>query len=214
MEKYSDAVKSGSRLDASLRRPCAGGLRSSKSFDPTAWYVGVVRRRNELVCRRILNNLSQVPYKVEAFVAAQQEVKFYANRTRRLIEHIIIPGRIFIRVDESYRQDVLKQCLFLSKYMMDPSAELTESGCREFARVPDREIQHLRDILELADGIVEYSESMPKTGDRVQVLSGRFHGLTGTVSENADGRKYAVVVLDKLGSFKFRLPLQDIGKIK
>ena len=197
-----------------VHRSRAGGVKGRKPFDPTAWYIAVVKGHNELICRRMLNDLSRVPYKVEAFVASQQEHKYYSNRTRRIVEHIIIPGRVFIRVEPEYRQDVLKNCLLLSRYMMDPSSSLTESGHRAFARVPDWEIQRLHEILQLADSIVEYSETPPKSGDRIQVLSGRFHSLKGTVFKDAEGHKYATVILDQLGCFKFRLPLTDIGKIK
>ena len=117
-------------------------------FDPTAWYVAETKRNQELTCLRILNALSghEVDYPVEAYVASQQEVKRYANRTRRVREHIIIRGKIFIRVDEQHRQDLLKRCLFLTRFMKDPSLAPTAGGFTAFARVPDREIQTLRDI--------------------------------------------------------------------
>ena len=194
-------------------RPCAGGVQKSPKeppFDPSAWYIAQVKRHNELVCRKILNDTERFPYKVEAYVAAQQELVFRANRTRHVKERVVIPGKIFIRVDPQNRQDVLKQCLLLSRYVKDPSASPTASGYTPFARVPDWEIQRLRDIFVLADGPVEYTDTLPRIHDKVQVLTGPLHGFKGTIEE-ISGRKYATVLLDTLGTFRFRLPISTIG---
>lgn len=190
-----------------------GKAEKMKAFDPTAWYVAETKRNTEMICLKIINGLKDVDYPVEAYVASQQELKFYANRTRRIKENIIIHGKIFIRVDEKNRPDVLKRCLFLTKYVKDPAASPTEGGFTNFARVPDWELQKLREICILADGPIEYTEHQPMYGDKIQVLSGQFRGLKGEVKEY-DGRKHIMVILDKLGSFRFRLPLETIGKLK
>ena len=160
----------------------------------------------------MLNDPRRFPYKVEAYVAAQQELVLRANRTRHVKERIVIAGKIFIRVDQSHRQDVLKQCLLLSRYVMDPSASPTANGHTAFARVPDWEIQRLRDIFDLADGPVEYADTLPRPHDKVQILTGPLHGLRGTIT-TISGRKFATVLLDTLGTFSFRLPISDIAKL-
>lgn len=196
-------------------RPCAGGIPESpveRPFDPSAWYIAQVKRRNELVCRKVLNDPDRFPYEVEAYVAAQQELVLRANRTRHFKERVVIPGKIFIRVEPHNRQDVLKQCLLLSRYVMDPSASPTANGHTAFARVPDWEIQRLRDIFTLADGPVEYTDTLPQPRDKVQVLTGPLHGLRGTVT-TISGRRFATVLLDTLGTFSFRLPISDIAKL-
>jgi transcription antitermination factor NusG len=164
------------------------------------------------VCRKILNDADRFPYKVEAYVAAQQELVLRANRTRHVKERVVIPGKIFIRVDSSNRQDVLKQCLLLSRYVMDPSASPTANGHTAFARVPDWEIQRLRDIFTLADGPVEYTDALPQPYDKVQILSGPLHGLRGTIA-TISGHKFATVLLDTLGTFRFRLHISDLAKL-
>jgi transcription antitermination factor NusG len=185
---------------------------AERPFDPSAWYIAQVKRHNELVCRKMLNDPGRFPYKVEAYVAAQQELVLRANRTRHVKEQIVIAGKIFIRVDQSHRQDVLKQCLLLSRYVMDPSASPTTSGHTAFARVPDWEIQRLRDIFDLADSPVEYTDALPLLHDNIQVLAGPLHGLKGTIEE-ISGRKYVTVLLDTLGTFRFRLPVSDLAKL-
>ena len=213
----TDSVEAQSNSETcdNMLRPCAGGMLESlqnESFDSSGWYIAQVKRHNELVCRKILNSPDRFPYKVEAYVAAQQEMVFRANRTRHVKERVVIAGKIFIRVDPSHRQDVLKQCLLLSRYVKDPSASPTVNGFTPFARVPDWEIQRLRDIFTLADGPVEYTDALPPPNDKIQVLTGPLQGLRGTVS-TVSGRKFATVLIDTLGTFSFRLPIEDIAKL-
>ena len=213
----TDSVEAQSNSETcdNMLRPCAGGMLESlqnESFDSSGWYIAQVKRHNELVCRKILNSPDRFPYKVEAYVAAQQEMVFRANRTRHVKERVVIAGKIFIRVDPSHRQDVLKQCLLLSRYVKDPSASPTVNGFTPFARVPDWEIQRLRDIFTLADGPVEYTDALPRPNDKIQVLTGPLQGLRGTVS-TVSGRKFATVLIDTLGTFSFRLPIEDIAKL-
>lgn len=213
----TDSVEAQSNSETcdNMLRPCAGGMPENlqnESFDSSAWYIAQVKRHNEFVCRKILNSPDRFPYKVEAYVAAQQEMVLRANRTRHVKERVVIAGKIFIRVDQSHRQDVLKQCLLLSRYVKDPSASPTANGHTAFARVPDWEIQRLRYIFTLADGPVEYADTLPRPHDKIQVLSGPLHGLRGTV-QDVSGRKYATVLLDSLGVFSFKLPISDIAKL-
>lgn len=211
----SEFSQNESKTCNKLLRPCAGGMSETSAerpFDSSAWYIAQVKQRNELVCRKVLNDPDRFPYKVEAYVAAQQKLVIRANRTRHVKEHVVIPGKIFIRVEPHNRQDVLKQCLLLSRYVKDPSASPTANGHTAFARVPDWEIQRLRDIFTLADGPVEYSDTLPQLHDKVQVLTGPLHGLRGTVT-TISGRKFATVLLETLGSFSFRLPISDIAKL-
>ena len=211
----SEFSQNGSKTCNSVLRPCAGGMPESpkeRPVDPSAWYIAMVKRHNELVCRKILSDAERFPYKVEAYVAAQQELVIRANRTRHIKERVVIPGKIFIRVDPHNRQDVLKQCLLLSRYVKDPSASPTANGYTAFARVPDWEIQRLRDFFTFADGPVEYTDTLPRPHDKIQVLSGPLHGLRGTIT-TISGRKFATVLLDTLGTFSFRLPIEVIAKL-
>ena len=172
-----------------------------KTFDPTAWYVADVKKRfTELKVRDFLNNAkgfvndsTLTEYHVEAYVATQ---------TRKGVEKVVISGKVFIRVDELNRVDVLRKCQ------------------HSFARVPNKQIEVLKAILEYADGTVEYSETLhPQVNDTVKVSDGilseseLLKNLKGTI-EQVNGNKYATVVLDQIGCFKFRLPVSSINKFR
>ena len=185
-----------------------------KVFDPTAWYIVQTKRYKEVSSRDFLNSpkgfvndSTNEPYTVEAYAAVQEDE---GNR-------LVIHGKIFVRVAETNRVDVLKKCPYLKGYVKDLALAHTEFDFSDFARVPDREIKALREILEIADGVVEYSDQPLKINDTVKISKGilsraeELKGLEGTI-DMVNGRKRATVVLDKLGVFKFNLPVSLIQK--
>ena len=191
-----------------------GKPKVQKVFDPTAWYIVQTKRYKEVSSRDFLNSpkgfvndSTNEPYSVEAYAAIQEDE---GNR-------LVIHGKIFIRVEEINRIDVLRKCQDLKGYVKDLALAHTENGFTDFARVPDREIKALREILEIADGAVEYSEEPFKVNDAVKISKGilsrseELKGMEGTI-EMVNGRKKATIILDKLGVFKFTLPLSQLRK--
>jgi len=207
-----NSEKKNVNMCASERTCCAGGVPKQQQIasEKTTWYVAIVRKHNQLIARDMLNRLaSSLDYPLEGYVASQREVHTYANRHHRVVEQIVIPGKMFIRVPEKHRLDVLRMCSLISYYQMDPASRNSQGG-RDFAKVPEREMSVLRTILEKAEGPVVYSEEVPRKGDTIRVLTGQFHGLYGKVYDDRD-KTHVVVVLDFLGSFTFRMPISGIA---
>ena len=186
-----------------------------KVFDPTAWYVVQTKRYKEVSSRDFLNSpkgfvndSTNEPYTVEAYAAIQED------EDNRLVIH----GKIFIRVDIVHRVDVLKKCPYLKGYVKDLALSRTENDFTDFARIPDREMKALRAILEIADGDVEYSEEPFSVNDTVMFKKGilskseALKDMKGKV-EMVNGKKRATIILDKLGVFKFTLPVSQLRKI-
>ena len=189
--------------------------KAQKVFDPTAWYVVQTKRYKEVISRDFLNSpkgfvndSTNEPYTVEAYAAIQEDE---GNR-------LVIHGKLFIRVEVANRIDVLKKCTYLKGYAKDRALSHTENDFTDFARVPDREIKALRAILEIADGDVEYSEEPFSVNDTVKFKKGilskseALKDMQGTI-EMVNGKKHATVILDKLGVFKFTLPMSQLRKI-
>ena len=227
-------------------RPCAGGLERSegvsrrlrsvkdarvkvvvptekplRTFDPTAWYIAEVKRHSELTCRNILNKPENFDYQVESYVATQAVLGRRPETSESGIvykEKVVIHGKIFIRVAEEHRIDVLQKCLLLTRYVKDPSLELTPHHFTAFARVPDKQILRLRELLKMADGPVVYDEIVPQAHDNIQIIGGQlakgklFRDVKGEITQT-DGRKYATVILDGIGCIKFKLRVKDIAKL-
>ena len=186
-----------------------------KVFDPTAWYVVQTKRYKEVSScdflsssKGFVNDSTKEPYNVEAYAAVQEDE---GNR-------LVIHGKIFIRVEEINRIDVLRKCPYLKGYAKDLALSRTENDFTDFARVPDREIKALRAILEIADGNVEYSDEPFSVNDTVKFKKGilskseALKDMEGTI-EMVNGKKRATIILDKLGIFKFTLPVSQLRKM-
>ena len=195
-----------------------------KVFDPTAWYVYGVKRNKEIEARSFFNDSQDIPFEIEAYAAVQQKkVRTYkkgqqSSGPKKLVEKVVIHGKVFIRVDESHRVATLKLCSLLTHCVVDPTLSRTKEGYRDFARVPDAQMNALKAVLELADGDVEYSEEVPPQVNETVVLNDGFFsesealkGLQGTV-EMVNGKKRATVILDKIGCFKFTLSVGDLKR--
>jgi hypothetical protein len=113
---------------------------------------------------------------------------------------------------------VLKKCSYLKGYVKDLALSCTEYDFTDFARVPDREIKALGAILEIADGDVEYSEEPFSVNDTVMFKKGilskseALKDMKGSI-EMVNGKKRATIILDKLGVFKFNIPVSQLRKM-
>ena len=195
-----------------------------KVFDPTAWYVYGVKRNKEIETCAFFNDSNDIPFEIEAYAAVQQKkVRTYkkgqqSSGSKKLVEKVVIHGKVFIRVDESHRVETLKRCSLLTHCVVDPTLSRTKEGYRDFARVPDAQMSALKAVLKLADGDVEFSEEVPPQVHETVVLNDGFFsesealkGLQGTV-EMVNGKKRATVILDKIGCFKFTLSVGDLKR--
>jgi hypothetical protein len=195
-----------------------------KVFDPTAWYVYGVKRNKEIDACSFLKDPKNIPFEVEAYAAVQQKkVRTYkkgqkSSGSKKLVEKVVIHGKIFIKVDESHRVDTLKLCPLLTHCMVDPTLSRTKEGFRDFARVPDAQMRALKAVLQLADGDVEFSEEVPPQVHETVTLNDGFlsesealKDLQGTV-EMVNGKKRATVILNNIGCFKFTLSIDDLKR--
>ena len=61
-------------------RPCTGGLRpdEKETTDDSSWYVVIVRQRNELVSRRILDGMKNLDFQFSTI--QKKELNIYGSR--------------------------------------------------------------------------------------------------------------------------------------
>ena len=86
-------------------------------------------------------------------------------------ERVVIHGKIFVRVAEAHRVAVMQQCPYIEKCLTNPKSILDKDTKRtSYARVPDWQIQQVRQILDVADGIVEFTEEVPEIHENVSVV--------------------------------------------
>lgn len=198
-------------------------VKTKAPFDPTAWYLYTVKRNKELATRNFLTR-ENTGFDVEAYVAAQVNIRRRPTdkdgKSRQ--ERVVIHGKIFVRVDPAHRVDVMKKCPFITNCVTERLSALSPKDQKvpvTFVRVPDLQILRVRTVLDMADGLVEYTEHAPQAQDKIQVIGGQlikgalFKDVQGEVL-TTNGRKEAIVILDGVGCLKFRLPIEDIARLR
>jgi transcription antitermination factor NusG len=185
----------------SLRQPLAGGVPERK------WFVALVRSNYEEICRK---KLQENGY--EAYVACQKELHVYPNRHRREITHIIIPGLVFIRINEQERIQILKNFPVIKCFLTDKAGQANSFGKHPFAVVPDNQMERLQFMLFHADSPVNFTTETLHLGDHIRVVRGQLAGLEGRVTHHGNA-SYLVVALDLLGSAIVQIAPENLEKI-
>ena len=188
-------------VGANMRQSNAGGVPERK------WFIALVKQNTEAYCCK---QVQQFGY--EAYVASQQETRVYANRHRRIVSRVVIPGILFIRATEEERIRILKTCSFIPAFMTNKASKPNEFGRRPMAVVPDFQIETLKFMLYHADAPVCFTSNLIQLGDRVRVIRGPLAGFEGFVIRD-DKKTEFVVNIDFLGTAKTSVAVEDIEKI-
>ena len=167
------------------------------------WYVAIVNRNSEKLIRE---KLLQKGY--EAYVASQMEDHVWKNGRKKKIEHVLIPAKIFIRLTEQERLEVV-HLPYISYFLTDKAMATNAFGVHPLAVIPDREMQMLRFMLCNADSPVDFVSTQFRAGDRIRIVRGALKGFEGEVAR-ITGETYVFIRLSVLGSALTRVSPQDI----
>ena len=167
------------------------------------WFVAVVGRNTERACRERLQKLGY-----ECYVASQEEVHVWANGRKKKVEHVLITARIFIRLTESERLQVV-HLPFINYFMTNRAASTNSYGAYPLAHVPDSQMQMLRFMLSHADTPVGFV-SQVRLGDHIRIVRGPLKGFEGRITREASGDAYAVATLDGLGCALMKVLPSDV----
>lgn len=171
------------------------------------WYVAAVRRNREEICRKQLHESG-----IEAYVACQKETHVYRNRHQREITRIVIPGIVFIHVNENQRLQVLKDNPHIQFFLTNKAAQSNSYGRHPFAVIPDAQMDTLRFMLYHAEAPVSFTAEPLHLGDHIRIIRGQLAGLEGAVTRDANST-HIVVTIDLLGSAMVTISPDDIEKI-
>lgn len=167
------------------------------------WYVAVVNRNSEKLIREKL-----LLKGFEAYVASQMEDHVWKNGRKKKIEHVLIPAKIFIRLTEQERLEVV-HLPYISYFLTDKAMATNAFGVHPLAVIPDREMQMLRFMLCNADSPVDFVSTQFRAGDRIRIVRGALKGFEGEVAR-ITGETYVFIRLSVLGSALTRVSPQDI----
>lgn len=148
------------------------------------WVAILVQMNTEKKVGEKLSALGIVNY-----VPVQTEMHQWSDR-RKKIERVVIPMVVFVMVD-SNSEKLLRTYSYVRKILSYP-------GRRDSAKIPERQIELLRFMLENADAPVSVMNSI-QVGDEVRVASGPLRGLVGVVSETDEKNLIVGVQIDALG---------------
>ena len=163
------------------------------------WYVAVVNRNSEKLIREKL-----LLKGFEAYVASQMEDHVWKNGRKKKIEHVLIPAKIFIRLTEQERLEVV-HLPYISYFLTDKAMATNAFGVHPLAVIPDREMQMLCN----ADSPVDFVSTQFRAGDRIRIVRGALKGFEGEVAR-ITGETYVFIRLSVLGSALTRVSPQDI----
>lgn len=141
------------------------------------WYIAECKPTRE---RTIRSSLEEAGYTV--YVASQTETKVYASRNRRVVERIMIPGKIFIRTRETELWNILLANPGIYRFMINKASSEREKGKRVYASVPDEEMQQLQYMLNNAPKPVMFGTDDLVLGQKIEILRGPLKGLKGELA--------------------------------
>ncbi len=172
--------------------------------DQEYWYIAECKPTKERVVRTMLE---KAHYQV--YVASRTEEKVYANRTRHVKETVLIPGKVFVRTQQSQLMPILLGYSTIHRFMINRA-----STTRSFAHVPDHEMKQLQYMLGCSENPVQITTADLKVDQPVKVMRGPLEGLEGWYYK--EGHTSYVVIKVSMGSNNFvytEVPLEDIQPI-
>lgn len=183
------------------RKPDTGGVPATEH---PRWYIAEVKYNYERVCRE----KAQI-FGLEAYVASTKETHHYDGGKKRDVEHILIPCRVFIRMNDSQRVPFMKTCPYVYKFMTDKAGTADAYGHKPYAIVPDDQMQTLQFMLYNASNPVSFVEHPLHPGDRVRIVRGPLKDLEGAFVRDTSGTHIAVAI-DNLGYAVTSIAIDDV----
>ena len=165
------------------------------------WYVAECKPTREKTIRTLLQNAGY-----EVYVASRSETVVYKSRNRRVKEKVMIPGKVFVRTEESHLMRIMLDYSFVWRFMLDRTAKE-----RRFAFVSDGDMQQLQYMLGSADNPVHITTDSLKVNQKVKVMRGALVGLEGWFYK--EGHTSYIVIKVTMGDSHYvytEVPIEDI----
>ena len=165
------------------------------------WYIAECKPTKERTIRTMLTNAHY-----EVYVASKEEEVVYKSRNRRKKETIVIPGKVFVRTDQTRLMEILLGYSSVHRFMINRSSE-----ARSYAYVPDDQMQQLQYMLGHAENPVLLTADHLQLDQRVKVMRGALAGLEGWYFKQ--GNTTNIVIKMEMGSNHYiytEVPIEDI----
>ena len=175
------------------------------------WFVAIVTPNTEKKAVERMDDLVQYWKKQEildetetvtAYVPIQKKVRYRPGTRKRVeVEEVLTSCYIFIRCSKAIRYKIASEAKFILHFLMN-SATKTESGSRDFARIPDEQMENFMRMVGDAENEVTIDPTRIHVGDRVRIKTGKLAGLEANICKEPDGRTMLAPRVDFLGYAK------------
>ena len=173
------------------------------------WYIAECKPTRERTIRQLLQKSDY-----EAYVASQPVMRVYKSRNRRLVEKVIITGRVFVHTTEKQLMDIMLQFSSVYRFMQNRAAGVNEYGIRPYAYVTDQEMQYLQYMLNNAPNPVHITTDQLVLGQKIKVLRGPMAGFQGYFTKVANAS--CIVLKMEMGTSHYiytEIPLEDVQPV-
>ena len=187
------------------------------------WFVAVVTPNTEKKAVERMDDLVQCWVKekivnkaedVTSYVPIQKEVRYRPGTRKRVeVEKVLTSCYIFIRCSNAIRYKIASEAKFILHFMMN-SASQSKSGKRDFARIPDVQMENFMRMVGDAENEVTIDPTRIHVGDRVRIKTGRLAGLEANICKEPDGRTLLALRVDFLGYAKMECPIDNLELVK
>ena len=187
------------------------------------WFVAIVTPNTEKKAVERMDDLVQYWKKQEildetetvtAYVPIQKKVRYRPGTRKRVeVEEVLTSCYIFIRCSKAIRYKIASEAKFILHFLMN-SATKTESGSRDFARIPDEQMDNFMRMVGDAENEVTIDPTRIHVGDRVRIKSGKLAGLEANICKDPDGRTLLALRVDFLGYAKMECPIANLELVK
>ena len=187
------------------------------------WFVAVVtpntekkavERMDDLITYWKENEIVNQAETVTAYVPIQKKVRYRPGTRKRVeVEEVLTSCYIFIRCSKAIRYKIASEAKFILHFLMN-SATKTESGSRDFARIPDEQMENFMRMVGDAENEVTIDPTRIHVGDRVRIKTGKLAGLEANICKEPDGRTLLALRVDFLGYAKMECPIANLELVK
>ena len=191
--------------------------------DKQYWFVAIVTPNTEKKAVEKMDKLVQYWVKekivekakdVTSYVPIQKEVRYRPSTRKRVeVEKVLTSCYIFIRCSKAIRYKIASEAKFILHFLMN-SATKTESGSRDFARIPDEQMENFMRMVGDAENEVTIDPTRIHVGDRVRIKTGKLAGLEANICKEPDGRTMLALRVDFLGYAKMECPIDNLELVK
>ena len=187
------------------------------------WFVAIVTPNTEKKAVERMDDLVQYWKKQEildetetvtAYVPIQKKVRYRPGTRKRVeVEEVLTSCYIFIRCSKAIRYKIASEAKFILHFLMN-SATKTESGSRDFARIPDEQMENFMRMVGDAENEVTIDPTRIHVGDRVRIKTGKLAGLEANICKEPDGLTQPAHRVHFLGDAKMEVLIANLELVK